>query len=208
MIKYAGNAWVMGKINEQKETKVAYIFMQNPIKEYSIVGQIAGTQSLKINDIEQGVFDRTFIIGAGKTEAEYEKISGESIEMNTVQICEGYLANNAVIQVDLVDGFYGREDGKVWSEGESCIKISNLENLGFNVRIFILPAVKPCDLKVYVDNELFDYKLNQEGIFVEFHVDSTKTEIEIKFECNGEILSSIEDERKKVMLVYEPIIEF
>lgn len=208
MIKAVDNAWVLGKINEKMEAESVYVFMHKPMKEYSIVGKIAKTQVLKINGIEQGIFDTTFIIGAIGTGAEYETITGESIRMDSVQISEGHLFNNAVIQIDLADGFYGREDGKVWSKGESCIKISNLENLGFKVRIFILPAVKPCDLKVYVDNELFDYKLNQEGISVEFDVDSTKTEIEVKFECDGEILSSIEDEREKVMLVYEPIIEF
>ncbi len=208
MIKAIDNAWVLGKINEKMEAENAYVFLYKPMKEYSMVGKIAESQVLKINGIEQGVFDETFIIGTNGTEVGYETITGESIKMDSIQISEGCLSSNAVIQIDLADGFYGRENGKVWSKGESCIKISNLDNLDFKVCMFILPAVKPCNLKVYVDNELFDYKLNQEGVSVEFDVDSTKTEFEVKFECDGEILSSIEDEREKVMLVYEPIIEF
>lgn len=206
MIKKIDGAWVFGKIDSDLTTDRACIFMEKNSAEYSLIGRLESGQALYVDGQNTGYYDGTFVVSRSDDNDNIALLEGKSIKMDSLQVVNQVLKNNPQVTFLPQEGFYGKEGNFWWTMNQSVVNIQAVHPMKILLSMEMLSAVDTANLVITTADQSYQYVIEPAETKTELELTLHEGDNFIQFHSDGEILSSKEDPREKVIRIFEPDI--
>lgn len=206
MIKKIEGAWVFGRVDSELITDRVCFFMEKDYEGYSLIGQLESGQTLYLDGQNTGYYDDTFIVSRTDDDDNIALLGGKRIKMESLQVAGQVLKNNPSVSFLPQEGFYDREGDFWWTMNQSVVNIKPVHAMNILLSMELASAVDSSNLEITAADQSFQYVIEPDGTKIELELTLNEGDNFIRFHSDGEILSSEEDPREKVIRILEPDI--